>query len=386
MRKLDLILIDSFQKDYYQYCPFLSRLKRDNFSADLTPLIGYQQQLASLFSGKWPQEIEVWNTFCLSSQESIFGWTRALSLIRFLDRGLFKYFIDFLSYFLAGVNDMSPVLIPIGIMARFDIIMRRPITSINCLKHPAIFDLLRKNKISFSYFKGGIKHTEKSGRFLANLSHLISRSDSRCLKSALKDSADFKFIYLTELDHVAHQYGIDSSRIKEKLEELDSLMEKYIKESGRPFIIISDHGMIKVKQKTDILSRIEKTGLVLGRDYLVFLESVMARFWFFNDEAHSKITNELKNIKEGHILEENEKREFGINFKDNKFGDLFFILEPGYVIIPNYYQVKIKPRAMHGYLPRFNKGIFLTNLELGKQIRDINFIDVIPIAADFFGL
>lgn len=384
-KKLDLILIDSFQNEYYQYCPFLSQLKQDNFSADLLPIIGYQQQLASLFTGKYPQEVDVWNTFWLSSRGSIFNWTRLFSFAKFLDRRLFKYFIDFLSYFFAGINDMSPILIPIEIMSRFDIIMRRPITYADCLRHPTIFDLLRNNNIKFSYFKGGIKHTDQSGRFLSNLSHLISRSDSHCIESALNDSADFKFIYLAELDHVVHKYGVDSLQVEEKLKELDSLIEKYIEESRRPFIIISDHGMIKVKQKTDILSRLGKTGLVMGRDYLVFLESVIARFWFFNDEARAKIINELENIKEGHILSESEKQEFGINFKDNKFGDLFFILEPGYVIIPNYYQSKTKPEAMHGYLPQFNKGIFLTNLKIDKQIGTINFVDVIPIVADFLG-
>lgn len=387
MKKLDLILIDSFQEEYYKYCPFLSDLRKKYFSADLMPIIGYQQQLASLFSGKWPQEIDVWNTFKFSPKTSIFKWINPFSFLKIFDNKLPKYFIDFISYFFVGISDMIAARIPIRVMSKFDIILRKPIISRDCLKASTIFDLFRNNKINFSYFKGGLEYTHKSNKFLLNLRHLISRSDCYTLNAVSKDSTDFKFIYLMELDCITHKFGINSLQVRNKLKEIDNLLKKYLEKSNRPFIIISDHGMVRVDGTIDIASRINSLGLVLGKDYLVFFESVIARFWFFNDEAKEKIINELKKIKEGHILDRKEKQEFGIDFRDNKFGDLFFVLEPGKVIIPNYYQIKGGVKAMHGYLPQFNKGVFLTSLEINnKQVRTVDFIDIAPIIADFFNL
>ena len=386
--KLDLILIDAFDEKYYEYCPFLSRLKKDNFSFDLTPIIGYQRHLASLFSGSWPKDINVWNTFRFSPQTSIFKWTLPFSFFKIFDYKFIKYFIDLISYLAAGVSDMMPVQIPIKIMNKFDIVLREPITALNSSVKPNFFNLLREHQISFSYFKGGLKYANKDSnkKFLANLIHLISRSDKRTIKNALKDNSDFKFIYLMELDGLTHGSGVDSLETKNKLKEIDRLLEGYFKKSNRPFVIISDHGVVEVKDTIDIISEIDSLGFVLGRDYLVFLESVIAVFWFFNQKAEEKIISALKEIKGGHILEKNEKREFGIDFKDRQFGDLHFLLEPGKIIKPDYYRAKNTAKAMHGYSPNAYKGIFLTNLKINKQVETINFIDIIPTIADFFGL
>lgn len=389
MKKLDLILIDSFQEEYYKYCPFLSQLRKDNFSDDLLPIIGYQQHLASLFSGCWPQEINVWNTFKYSPKTSIFKWIRPFSFLSILDYKLFKYFIDFVSYLSAGINDMMSIQIPVKIISNFDIVLRQPITAQNSLVKPNIFNSLRENQTSFAYFKGGLKYdnNDKGKQFLSNLVHLISRSDKQTIKNALRDTSDFKFIYLMELDHISHKFGIDSMEVKSKLKEIDQLLQQYLEKGNSPFMIISDHGMIKVEESIDVVSSVNSSDLVLGKDYLVFLESTIALFWFFNEGARKKIVNVLKEIKGGRVLCEEEKKEFGIDFQDNRFGDLVFLVEAGKVIRSDYYRAKGIAKAMHGYSPAAYQGIFLTNLGIKhKPNQDIRFIDIIPTIASFFGL
>ena len=59
--------------------------------------------------------------------------------------------------------------------------------------------------------------------------------------------------------------------------------------------------------------------------------------------------NILKTIKQGKILTQRDRIHYQI--PEREYGDLIFLIEPKYLIYPNFYQ-KSKPfKAMHGYAP-----------------------------------
>src|SRR5438034_7220996 len=53
-------------------------------------------------------------------------------------------------------------------------------------------------------------------------------------------------------------------------------------------------------------------GFRMPDDYLAVYDSTMARFWFFNDEAHSAILGALQGISCGHVLSQEEMERFGV--------------------------------------------------------------------------
>lgn len=58
--------------------------------------------------------------------------------------------------------------------------------------------------------------------------HFVLRSDAYTIKEAARSSADFKFIYLIQLDHISHKYGLDSFEVKDELSKIDSLLKEYL--------------------------------------------------------------------------------------------------------------------------------------------------------------
>ncbi|MDO8528351.1 MAG: hypothetical protein Q7S06_00475 [Nanoarchaeota archaeon] len=142
-----------------------------------------------------------------------------------------------------------------------------------------------------------------------------------CVKEPLYSSKEIEFEYIGDLDNVAHRYGTKSQRTIDTIKKVD---EKISKEDFD--IIFSDHGMIDVKKTINV---------PLSEN--CFIDSDMARYWG-NEEELNEIKKRLP-MKDGKI----------IDWKDKSYGDLIFIVKPGILILPNYWQGKQPAKAMHGY-------------------------------------
>lgn len=142
-----------------------------------------------------------------------------------------------------------------------------------------------------------------------------------CIKKPLHDSKEIEYEYIGELDKISHEFG---TRSRETINAIKRIDEKLSKEEFD--IIFSDHGMIDIK-------KIIKVPVSEN----CFIDSDMARYWG-NDEELEEIREKLP-IKEGKI----------IDWKDKSYGDLIFIVKPGILILPNYWQGNKEVGAMHGY-------------------------------------
>jgi len=167
---------------------------------------------------------------------------------------------------------------------------------------------------------------------------------------------DVLFVYTAELDARLHLEGSLGTGVAECLTDV----ERFIRDSftaaepsGRPLrcVLLSDHGMVDVRAHVDIRARLAGSTCKPGRDYEVFLDSTMARFWWYSDAARSQVVAALAHEPRGRWLERAELEREGVWFEDHRYGDDLWLLEPGALLVPSF--MGSQPvAAMHGYDPR----------------------------------
>jgi hypothetical protein len=144
--------------------------------------------------------------------------------------------------------------------------------------------------------------------------------------------------------------------------------------------VLSDHGMTPVHQTYNLVAEIERLGLTMPADYLAVYDSTMARFWFFSGRGRQAITERLGSVSCGRILGDDELRDLGILFPDGRYGELIFLLEPGWLIGGSDFSGPgWTPAGMHGYHPddRHSDAILLSNRQPAPEVRTI--ADVYPL-------
>ena len=115
-------------------------------------------------------------------------------------------------------------------------------------------------------------------------------------------------------------------------------------------VLFSDHGMAEVTGSHDVMATVAKLGLAEGRDYLVFYDSTMARFWFENPRAEQAVRTALGQLDCGAFLSDEDLKREGVHFDDHRFGELVFLMHPRELIVPSYMGGRA-PRGMHGFSP-----------------------------------
>ncbi len=175
-------------------------------------------------------------------------------------------------------------------------------------------------------------------------------------QDAIKRGADFVFVYTGNFDAFMHDNLLDKKSVSAQLKLYENYLLALIntlKENRENFnlTIISDHGMTPTKGTVDLMKIIKNLRLKFGRDYVAFFDSTMARFWYprKSNSARNAIVNALKN-ESGKFLTDEEKHKYGIDFKDNQYGEDIFLMEEGIQISPC--DLDTKPmKGMHGYSP-----------------------------------
>ncbi len=205
---------------------------------------------------------------------------------------------------------------------------------------PTIFDEIRSRKIPFSLSDWRKSETK-------NLHQL--KSDIK------KVQPRFAYLYLAGLDGILHRTGTESTEVVKHLAFYDNELREVLDLAGKHYqdvrmYVFSDHGMTNVHQHLDLMKYLQALPLEFGNDYVVYLDSTMARFWFRNSAAVAQVQKCLSKIKNGRILSESELIKYGVHFADQRYGELIFLCDPGVLICPSF--MGRKPMAgMHGYAP-----------------------------------
>lgn len=221
------------------------------------------------------------------------------------------------------------------------------------VEHDTIFDELTKANKTFTLDA------------FTSLSDLIQRtreSSDSFISRNVSCGIDFIPLYIGIIDSIGHKYGSDIDSIKPYLRQVDDELKRLYKIASAnkyEFVVLGDHGMIPVKEKLDIKSAIDNLGLKHHKDYEVFYDSTIVRFWFYNNKAGLLIYNTLEQnySKYGKIIDTHNYKEFriplDIKCKCGKavYGDILWFANPGVLVSPDYFHKTTESEnGMHGYL------------------------------------
>src|SRR5690606_32462734 len=118
-------------------------------------------------------------------------------------------------------------------------------------------------------------------------------------------------MYWPGLDGLLHSVGNQSPEVPARLRQYEEWINNLLATAEAHYkevrlYVFSDHGMANCDEHLDLKSRIEALPVRMEKDYAVVYDSTMARFWFFNDQARTTITEALQKVPQGRILPDSE--------------------------------------------------------------------------------
>ncbi len=359
------VFIDAFGYEIYRRYGFMSA---HNLNVrKLRTVFGFSSAAdPSIFTGRYPDEHGHWSSFFYSPDSSPF---RILKLLSFLppaifERGRVRHWISLLLRRFYGFTGYFEIYsVPFSRLPFFDYLEKR------------------------DYFvPGGILNTDTIFDYCTerNIPYHVSdwrKSEEESVQSALdvieEGEARFLYLYLPKLDAVMHQYGPVHSVVNEKIRSLEGMVETVLSKAKVNYddvslYVISDHGMKETEETVDLITMVEKLGYRFGDDFVAMYDSTMARFWFMKEGVRERVEALLSGVSGGAVVTDDELRELRAYFKNYRFGELIFLMHPGFLINPSYMGKKAM-RGMHGYHPDDpdSYAMMLSNREIPESIKSI---------------
>ena len=206
--------------------------------------------------------------------------------------------------------------------------------------------------------------------------HLKDDDNFATAEKALAGGKKFLFVYTASFDGTLHTHVSQPEAVKAHLEKLASQIEHLYKTAQQAaeevrFTVFSDHGMTPLTGTADVMSALQKSGLVFGKDYGACYDSTMARFYYLTDKARQVIPSLMAQFP-GAFLTEEEEKKYGIDHPEKIFGDAIFLLEPGIQLAPSDMGEKPLP-GMHGFSPEneHSHAALLSNHEIPGKVNAV---------------
>lgn len=313
----------------------------------LRTILGYSNACdPSIISGKLPSEHLHWSSFFYSPATSPF---RCLRWLRFLpsfltDRQRVRHLLSRAIALWKGFTGYFQIYqVPFSYLPYFDYAEKKWMwgTKEGLVRGKSIFDLLLQRKIPF-YVRASAEVTDE-------------QQWREVTEQIQKEQISYAYLSLGKLDAVMHAHGTHHKDVDKVLEQYDVQIRELIKLAQAHYdevswYVFSDHGMHNIIHSYDLQAIIAKTGLVYGEDYVAMYDSTMARFWYFNAQARSKISATLANVHVGRVLSAEELKKLGVYFPDHLYGETIFLMHSNILLAPSF--MGKKPVAgMHGFHP-----------------------------------
>jgi len=378
-----LILIDGFRYDYInaQDSPFLHNLERLNIGGIVRETFAYQLRPA-FFAGLYPEECGVAHLFSYEPEDSPFRHLPA----RLTDRDDIRKYVRRVEEkrgHTASQHYADSAQVPLPLLNYFGFSEKYDIQEPGSLgEHKTLFDALRERGVEWLW----IAYPTHDQRTEAVL---------RTFQEELRQGLAFIYLHFAELDWVGHEYGPFSPERRAKLREIDDTVRQIYADLNRSFarvsgMIFGDHGMVEVRETVDVESLLAKTDLRLGTDYIYFLDSTQARFWFLNEKARRGIEGLLTDLSFGKVLTDEDYARLHFRFPDHKFGELIHVADDHHIIFPNFFQREVLPRGMHGYLPEVSGNwgkLIISGLEVKESLPEpLEMVSLYPLLLQMLGL
>lgn len=316
------------------------------YRGPLETVLGYSgAALPTLFSGTMPEEHGHWTMYRRDSKGSPFKlYSPLLWLAGVVGReGLVRRFVERALPISSGIKGYYKLYdVPVELLPHYSLAEKKDIFSPGGLgRVPTIFDELRGRGLDYRVWTW---RTPEEQNFRQAL-RAIEDGDTSVL-----------FLYTAELDAVMHAHGVFSDWARAKLKEQEDRIVRLYRAAQKRYgkarlLVFSDHGMLDVTESHDLAGHLRlQTELKVPADYLPFYDSTIARFWGNKQGVLDQLAACLGRLDYGRIVDRRELEQLGLAFRDNSYGELVFLLEPGHVILPSF-MGRSKPAAMHGYDP-----------------------------------
>lgn len=362
-----IALIDALGWEYIRERQFLDDVLP--YRTSLQTVLGFSSgAIPTILTGLMPERHGHWNLFYYDPQHSPFWWLKAFNWLpnRVLDNRYGRKLLKELGRRVLGLGPTFECCVSPRLLPYFNFSERRDIYTPKGIEStPSLFDEL-----------------EREGRgYRVYTYHQCS--DAEILRRARRDIAETDaslfFLYLCEVDGFLHMHCKEPGAIDQKLQWYDQQLREVVDVARKRdpeawLMVCSDHGMTPVTQHADLVGEVAKLGLRMPQDYLAVYDSTMARFWFFNHEARERVTAVMQSLTCGSVLSRQELDKFGLHFPDDRYGELIFLLHPGWMVAESDFNGKgWFPEGMHGYHPddSYSDAIFLSSEKPSQPMRTI---------------
>ncbi|MBI4439678.1 hypothetical protein HY638_01790 [Candidatus Woesearchaeota archaeon] len=368
MKKIIAFFIDALGPDLItpDAMPFLCRLMKENPHYEMSSILGYSGAIhPSIWTSTYPEEHNKWSTVIRSQSPK---------------KGLKDSILG---------NLPDAVSRPANYLLHYSRLSRSSILPSISPKHIQFF-----SKSDYDYYHAvkEVNGIRTLFSFIPAMYHFYNSVEN--ITPIINSKSELDVYFTGHLDHFSHLHLASLGKMKGLLRKIDSKLQEMfsfykMRFPGCHFIVFSDHGQDIIKKRVDVKSAVEPLGLKFGTDYIAAYDSTMARFWVFNEKAKMLIGRAMSNIGYGTVLDKKARQKYGIGFKHNIFGDIFFLLKPGCEIYPNFYHnyLKNNVQGMHGYIPesRGMKAFFLYSGPCSLAKGSASVLDIAPTMLELLG-
>ena len=338
------VLVDAFGWEILRNRPFLDDVLTERRRLDT--ILGYSSgAIPTLLTGQYPSEHGHWNLFYRSPATSPFRWTRPLLWLprQLREDRIVRRVVKEISHRVSGYSGYFAIYnLPLDRIRFYDICETADIYQPGGLA-PArtIFDTFVQTGTQYECYT---YHQYRDDQTLDRVPQRLRESDSRVY-----------FLYLSELDaflhfHVSEPHQV-TARVRWYEEKLRRILDAATARWGTVrMYVFSDHGMTPIRGTEDFMPKVERLGLTIPNDYLPAYDSTMARFWVFSDRADAALRSFLGSQPFGRLLSSEEMKRLHIDFDDNRYGHLVFVMKPGTLICPSD-MGRVPFDGMHGFHP-----------------------------------
>jgi len=388
--KVIVMFIDAFSSNYLkkELCPALYALSEKYQCYDIAPMFAFQGIGATIYTGTWPNTTKIWAEYARGDDEFLRErpfLQKILTVTDFIPNDRINWDVRYVLFKLFGKKYIgTPNAIPAKHLRYFKTCLQKGYIEENCFSTPlkTLFDVARENGISYNFIHPPIQ--------------LERQVIDKMVKSISdKTISDLTILHLGSLDIIGHNYGPNTGEMERGIKKIDSAISNItqaIKESSSDIqlIIFSDHGMSPIREYLNISEIVNDLPVSAGNDYLMFLDSTMARFWFRNSDAKKEIINALSKYEQGHILESSECAKYHIDDLNREHGEIIYAVDDGVAIYPDYFRRHNPPKGMHGYASPDDNPIMIlcsegavhrSSISLDPT-KPLEMIDIMPIILD----
>ena len=362
-----IALVDALGWEYIRERQFLDDVLP--YRTSLQTVLGFSSgAIPTILTGLMPERHGHWNLFYYDPQRSPFWWLKAFNWLpnRVLDNRYGRKILKELGRRILSLGPTFECCVSPRLLPYFNFSERRDIYAPKGIENaPSLFDELEREGRSYRVYT------------------YHQCSDAEILRRARRDIAESEatlfFLYLCEVDGFLHMHCKEPEAIDQKLQWYDEQLREVFdvarkRDSEASLMVCSDHGMTPVTRHADLAGEVTKLGLRMPQDYLAVYDSTMARFWFFNDVARERVTARMQSLPCGSVLSRQELDKFGLHFRDDRYGELIFLLNPGWIVAESDFNGKgWFPEGMHGYHPddSYSDAIFLSSEKPSQPMHTI---------------